>query len=68
LAYRRLKDLLNDLETINILDFIPEASLIYEELMRQKIRIGTRDLRIAAMLLKELSSPAINEILSKFLI
>lgn len=39
------------METINILDFIPEASLIYDDLIRQKIRIGTRDLRIAAIAL-----------------
>ncbi len=51
LAYRRLKDLLDDLETINVLDFVPEASPIYDDLIRQKIRIGTRDLRIAAIAL-----------------
>ena len=51
LAYRRLKELLDDLGTINVLDFIPEASPIYDDLIRQKIRIGTRDLRIAAIAL-----------------
>lgn len=51
LAYRRLKELLDELETINVLDFIPEASLIYGDLIQQKIRIGTRDLRIAAIAL-----------------
>ena len=50
-AYRRLKDLLDDLETINVLDFTPEASLIYDDLVCKKIRIGTRDLRIAAIAL-----------------
>jgi tRNA(fMet)-specific endonuclease VapC len=51
LAYRRLKELLDDLETINVLDFIPEASPIYDDLIGQKLRIGTRDLRIAAIAL-----------------
>ncbi|NER48213.1 MAG: type II toxin-antitoxin system VapC family toxin [Symploca sp. SIO1A3] len=51
LAYRRLKELLDELETINVLNFIPEASLIYGDLIQQKIRIGTRDLRIAAIAL-----------------
>lgn len=51
LAYRRLQDLLDDLKTINILDFSPEATVIYDDLIRQKVRIGTRDLRIAAIAL-----------------
>ncbi|NEO96953.1 MAG: type II toxin-antitoxin system VapC family toxin [Moorea sp. SIO3G5] len=51
LYYRQLKELLDDIATINVLDFTPEASLIYEDLVRQKIRIGTRDLRIAALVL-----------------
>lgn len=51
LAYRRLKELLDDLQTLNVLDFTPEASLIYDSLIRQKIRVGTRDLRIASIAL-----------------
>ncbi|MGH1392546.1 MAG: type II toxin-antitoxin system VapC family toxin [Trichormus sp.] len=51
LAYRRLQDLLDDLKTINILDFSPEATAIYNDLIRQKVQIGTRDLRIAAIAL-----------------
>ncbi|MGK7896027.1 MAG: type II toxin-antitoxin system VapC family toxin [Xenococcus sp. (in: cyanobacteria)] len=51
LAYGRLKELLKDFETINLLDFTLEASLIYDDLVRKKIRIGTRDLRIAAIAL-----------------
>ena len=50
-AYRRLKELLEEIETIKVLNFNLEASLIYDDLMRQKIRIGTRDLRIAAIAL-----------------
>jgi tRNA(fMet)-specific endonuclease VapC len=52
LAYQRLKDLLTDLKTVNILDFTSEASLIYEELKNNlKIRIGSQDLKIAAITL-----------------
>ncbi|WP_204104101.1 MULTISPECIES: type II toxin-antitoxin system VapC family toxin [Spirulina sp. CCY15215] len=50
-AYRRLRTLLDDLKNINLLDFSMEAAIIYNNLVRQKIRIGTRDLRIAAIAL-----------------
>jgi tRNA(fMet)-specific endonuclease VapC len=51
LAYQRLGNLLEDLNTINVQNFTTEASTIYDELVRQKIRIGTQDLRIAAIAL-----------------
>ncbi|MEA5468376.1 type II toxin-antitoxin system VapC family toxin [Spirulina sp. 06S082] len=51
IAYRRLRTLLDDLKNINLLDFSMEAAIIYNNLVRQKIRIGTRDLRIAAIAL-----------------
>ncbi len=52
LAYQRLKELLTDIKTINILDFTLEASLIYEELKNNlKVRIGSQDLKIAAITL-----------------
>ncbi len=51
LPYQRLRDLLEDFSTINLLDFTSDASIIYDELVRQKIRIGTQDLRIAAIAL-----------------
>lgn len=51
LAYQRLNQLLTDLKNINILDFTPDAGRIYEALVQQKIRIGTRDLRIAAIVI-----------------
>ncbi|MGK7927053.1 MAG: type II toxin-antitoxin system VapC family toxin [Spirulina sp.] len=51
IAYRRLRTLLDDLKNVNLLDFSEEAATIYERLVRQKIRIGTRDLRIAAIAL-----------------
>ena len=76
LTYQRLKELLAELEIINVLDFTSEASLIYDDLIRQKIRIGTRDLRIAAIALsikgtvltrnqRDCQLPAINRRLAK---
>ncbi len=52
LAYQRLKDLLTDFQTINILEFTLKASLIYDNLKnQQKIKIGSQDLKIAAITL-----------------
>jgi tRNA(fMet)-specific endonuclease VapC len=51
LAYQRLKELLDDFKTINLLDFNSDACSIYNDLVSQKIRIGTQDLRIAAIAL-----------------
>lgn len=51
LAYLKLRDTLQDIRMLNLLDFTQEASNFYEDLLRQKIRIGTRDLRIAATVL-----------------
>jgi tRNA(fMet)-specific endonuclease VapC len=42
LPYQRLRDLLQDFSTVNLLDFTEDASGIYNELVRQKIRIGTQ--------------------------
>ncbi|MCC5638513.1 type II toxin-antitoxin system VapC family toxin [Nostoc sp. CHAB 5844] len=50
-AYARLQDTLEDLNSINILEFSEDAGNIYSELVRQKIRVGTQDLRIAAITL-----------------
>ncbi|MCY0536309.1 type II toxin-antitoxin system VapC family toxin, partial [Klebsiella pneumoniae] len=49
LAYTRLRDTLDDFSSMNLLDFNQDAYTCYVELMRQKIRIGTQDLRIAAI-------------------
>jgi len=49
IAYIRLRDTLEDLRSINLLDFNQDADDCYRELLRQKIRIGTQDLRIAAI-------------------
>ncbi|MGK7947787.1 MAG: type II toxin-antitoxin system VapC family toxin [Xenococcaceae cyanobacterium] len=51
LAYANLKSLLDDIQHINILDFTNDADDCYQDLVKQKIRVGTRDLRIAAIAL-----------------
>ena len=51
LAYTKLWDTLDDLKYLNILKFDQNASTIYTEFRRQRIRIGTQDLRIAAIVL-----------------
>nr|WP_313950426.1 type II toxin-antitoxin system VapC family toxin [Nostoc sp. FACHB-110] len=51
LAYARLQDTLEDLSSISVLKFSEYAANIYADLVRQKIRVGTQDLRIAAITL-----------------
>lgn len=51
LAYTKLWDTLDDFKNLNILKFDQNASTIYTEFFRQRIRIGTQDLRIAAIVL-----------------
>jgi tRNA(fMet)-specific endonuclease VapC len=51
LAYEKLWDTLEDLKNLKILKFDPAACAIYKEFRRQRIRIGTQDLRIAAIVL-----------------
>ena len=46
-----MKNLLQDIQYLNILDFTKEANNYYQELVQQKICVGTRDLRIAAIAL-----------------
>lgn len=50
-AYGFLKETFKRLCQANILDFNEAAFDIYNELIKQKIRIGTQDLRIAAIAL-----------------
>lgn len=50
-AYQRLRELLDFLSSINLLDYTEEADARYRALCQEKIRIGTRDLRIAAIAL-----------------
>ena len=47
-AYAKLSATWNYFATVNLLDFDLDASNYFAELLRQKIRIGTQDLRIAA--------------------
>ncbi len=50
-AYALLKETFNRLCQANILDFNEAAFESYNELLKQKIRVGTQDLRIAAIAL-----------------
>jgi len=50
LAYARLEDTLEDINSLNVLQFSEAAGNIYTEL-KTKIRDGTQDLRIAAITL-----------------
>lgn len=48
-AYDRLHRFLNDYRTASVLDFDEKAAQEFENLKSQKIRIGTMDLKIAAI-------------------
>lgn len=48
-AYMQLHETLEDFKTINVLNFNKESANYYAELVRQKVRIGTQDLRIASI-------------------
>ena len=50
-AYRQLEETLEDFQNINLLAFDLDAYNCYSELVRRKIRIGTQDLRIAAVVI-----------------
>ena len=50
LAYARLEDTLEDINSLNVLEFSEAAGNIYSEL-KTKSRVGTQDLRIAAITL-----------------
>ncbi|MBD0346740.1 MAG: type II toxin-antitoxin system VapC family toxin [Coleofasciculus sp. Co-bin14] len=52
-AYRGLRDVVKYLSRLNLVDFSEEAYACYQELRRQRIRIGTQDLRIAAIVIAE---------------
>ncbi|MEQ9669113.1 type II toxin-antitoxin system VapC family toxin [Coleofasciculus sp. G2-EDA-02] len=52
-AYRGLRDGVKYLSQLNLIDFSEAAYAHYQELRRQRIRIGTQDLRIAAIVLAE---------------
>ncbi|MEG4997047.1 type II toxin-antitoxin system VapC family toxin [Microcoleus sp. B4-D4] len=50
-AYTKLWDTLDDFRLLNILKFDQNSFTIYTDFRRQRIRIGTQDLRIAAIVL-----------------
>ena len=50
-GYARLRELLEDFTTRPVLDFDQHAATQFERLLRLKVRIGTMDLRIAAITL-----------------
>lgn len=50
-AYAKLSATWNYFATVNLLDFDLDASNCFAELLRLKIRIGTQDLRIAAVVM-----------------
>jgi tRNA(fMet)-specific endonuclease VapC len=50
-AYRALQSTIEDLQTLPILPFSDIARDRYRELLQQKIRVGSHDLRIAAITL-----------------
>ena len=52
-AYAKLSATWNYFATVNLLDFDLDASNCFAELLRQKIRIGTQDLRIAAVVMSK---------------
>lgn len=49
LAYTQLQETLEDFKTIKVLEFNKDAANCYTQLLHQRIRIGTQDLRIAAI-------------------
>lgn len=53
LAYSKLQLTLDYYSTINLLNFNQRAENIYSNLRHQKIRVGTQDLRIAAIVLSQ---------------
>lgn len=48
-AYRHLQDVIEDVQEFHILPYTSTAEALFQEWRSQKIRIGTHDLRIAAI-------------------
>lgn len=51
--YRRLKQMLKSYDNVNLLDFDEHAAEEFERLQKQRLRIGTMDLKIAAIALAD---------------
>ncbi len=49
IAHRRFRQAIYDLAKLNILEFDSAAIIIFEDLKRQRPRVGSQDLRIAAI-------------------
>lgn len=50
-AYRKLRRFINQFGQINLIDYDADAASEFEQLRQAKVRIGTKDLRIAAICL-----------------
>lgn len=50
-AYRRLRNHLENYRQVPVLDFDATAADVYQQLRRARIRIGTMDLKIAAIVI-----------------
>lgn len=50
-AYRKLRRFINQFSRINLIDYNAEAANAFEQLRQAKVRVGTKDLRIAAICL-----------------
>jgi len=53
LSYRNLKATLDYFKSIDVINFDQQAYGYFSELVRQRIRVGTQDLRIAAIALSQ---------------
>lgn len=56
LAYLYLRKAINDLAKLNVLDYDAASDRIYQELRQQRLRVGSQDLRIAAITLANKST------------
>jgi tRNA(fMet)-specific endonuclease VapC len=52
-CYRWLAETVDQLSRLPTLDFDDSAAVVYDRLLSQKVRIGTQDLRIAAIVLSQ---------------
>lgn len=50
-AYRKLRRFINQFSRINLVDYDAEAAGKFEQIRQAKVRVGTKDLRIAAICL-----------------
>ena len=50
-AYRKLRRFINQFSRINLIDYDAEAANQFEQIRQAKVRVGTKDLRIASICL-----------------